>query len=144
MRLTLIAAALFLLGGTTWAAQDEYVRVDIQGIIHADSNRTPAIEANGQWFRLDLGGDRRLSRDAQFFTGQLATVSGFLYMDRNNDRNSLVIDTRRIEPVGGQPSSYNREWRDNDYRSSPPREEVIIKEKKQPLFKIPGLEINKP
>jgi len=134
MMLALALTALF--GGGAYAANDDFVRVEMKGTLHNDreGGRT-TLDANGKIYDLDLGGSRSLSTFAERHDRSVVHVIGSL---DNRDRKEVVV-VDRIE-AGSENVSYERS---QDVRSERPvvRERTIIREKKDPFFKVGPLEI---
>jgi len=117
-----------------FAAQDQFVKVEVRGTLHNDfdHNRT-TITANGYVYDVDFGGSREMARTAEKFGGSEVALKGFLHVDDKGKGCPIFwINAHSMEQLAASDVRYERPVEE--------RERVIIKEEK-PLFKAGPLEI---
>lgn len=135
----LVLAGTFLLCSTgAFAAQDEYVRVEIKGVLHNDAQGHRAtIHANGQVFDLDFVSNRNLYSNAERFDRSTVLVTGFINVEQSAAHRHWV-DVDRIEEFRPVNTAVERR---EIIEERPVQERVIIKERRDPIFKAGPLEI---
>jgi len=133
-----LAASVFLVGATAFAATDEYSRVEIKGTLHNDvQERRASINANGVTYELDLGNSREMAMRAEQLDRQPVVVNGRLFIEKGSKGDTfLVVTADELNSAGGSNVSYER----REVIQEPRR--VIVKERRSPIFKAGPLEIN--
>lgn len=133
-KLAIAAGFVLFLCVSANAAQDEFARVEVQGMLHFDFDTHKAsVDANGNKFDINFNNNRDLMRAADRFDKQIVLVSGQLsFAD-----GMAVIDANRIS--GPRDANVRYETREV-IREQPVIRERVIKEDK-PLFKAGPLEI---
>jgi hypothetical protein len=122
---------------TTYAATDEYVRVEIKGTLHNDfkEHRT-TIKANGFVYEVDFGKNDELYRSSERLDRHIVVLNGDLAVENGKNGPIFIVYPNRIADVSENAGYERREV----IQEPVVRERVIIREKK-PLFKAGPLEI---
>jgi hypothetical protein len=140
MRKLLVAVAL-LLAVSAYAAQDQFVKVDINGVLHSDINASRyTVDVNGFGYQLDFGRSVDLRRFADRHDGELVSVKGLLFTEqgRGGDCPRIIVSPSSID-LAGVPTRYDDQGRVIERQPAIHEREVIIE--KRPLFKAGPLEI---
>jgi hypothetical protein len=142
-------AFVALLGASAFAAENEFVKVTIQGKLHNDvKDRRATIEADGVIYELDFGDRRGLFATAEKHDRDIVRVSGFLRVmePRRGEMPRLLVvadDLAFVERV--HDVRYDAEPRREVIVDEPVRERVIIRDRNRDnIIKIGPLEVNKP
>lgn len=135
-----IAILALVMSATTYAATDEFARVEIKGTLHNDvkEHRT-TIKANGSVYELNFGKNDDLYRQAERLDRHIVVVNGEIMLDQDKTGTFVVVMPSRIADVSPENVTYER--RETIVEPPPVRERVIIKERRDPIFKAGPLEI---
>lgn len=137
----IIAIVGLVLSAATYAATDEYSRVEIKGTLHNDVKaRRATIKANGSIYELDFGKNDDLYRQAERLDRHIVILNGDMSLEQDKSGTYVVVYPTRIADVV-ENVSYERRERIVEPPPPPVRERVIIKEKRDPFFKAGPLEI---
>lgn len=142
-RIFVVLCAALLAGSTAFAAQDQFVRVEVKGTLHNDADGRRASLQSGDFnFSLDFGNDPGFWRFAERLDRKEVIVRGHLSVfEGRGPQPMLVIDARRIEDARASNVSFERF--DSHRHEAAPRREVIVKEEHDPpVVKLPFVEIN--
>ncbi len=142
----IMAIGATLLAASAFAAQNDYVKIQIKGQLHNDlRERRATIAANGFIYELDFGGSKTLHQFAEGHDRDTVLVEGFLRVQEADKAGALrlIVVADRLEAGGGQAVRFDPEPDVRPYEERPiVRERTIIREKhKDPFFKVGPLEI---
>ena len=136
-RILAVLGILVLFSATTYAAQDEFVQVEIKGTLHSERGGA-TISADGFRYQLDLS--PRLEKQAQGLDNRQVMVSGNLFVREGKDGcPRIFVEARRIGEFRDGEVRYERE-----VVREPVERRVIVREKEHdpPVFKAGPLEIH--
>ncbi|HYG74919.1 MAG TPA: hypothetical protein VEK08_07945 [Planctomycetota bacterium] len=136
-KIMLALALTALIGGGAYAANDDFVRVEMKGKLHSDREGGRAtLEAKGRIYELDFGGSRSLANFAERHDRDFVRVIGTLDLA---GREPLVI-VDRME-AGNENVAFERRHEVRYEERPVVRERHVIREKDDPFFKVGPLEI---
>jgi hypothetical protein len=137
---TIIALAFAaLLGASAFAAQDEFVKVDMQGKLHVDTKEGRAtLEAGGTIYGLDFGNSDSLMRFANRHDRDSVRVIGSLDTPEGV-RPMVYVD--RFEANDGENVSYEKPVQRVEERPVIREREVIHEHHHDPFIKVGPLRI---
>jgi hypothetical protein len=121
-------AMVALLGASAYAAQDEFVKVDMRGKLHTNvkEGRT-TLEVGGKIYDLDLGNSGGLLRFAERHDRDAVRIVGSLDNNTAEDARPLVF-VDKME-AGNEMVSYEKPVERRVIEERPVRERVIVRER---------------
>ena len=148
VRLLWAIAAGVALSVSAFAASDQFVRVDVKGILHSPSGGATSVEVNGAQYQVDFSRNPGLADFAARNDGQLVSLQGFLHQqfDRESECPRLVVAATGLNNAGPANTGYGQrpmqQYGQQPYnQQQQPQERTIIREESKPLFKAGPLEI---
>lgn len=96
-------ALIVAVSAPLFAATNEFVKVEMQGILHSD-NRGMSIEANGFNYLLNLSRNRGLTDFVTRNDGKAVLVQGWLDVQTDSGKacpTSLTVSADSIKPLAG-------------------------------------------
>jgi hypothetical protein len=99
-RLSLALTLVLALSASAYAAQNEdYVHVELRGILHSGEGNHAFVEANGKFYRLDLGESKNLAKFVALHDQQPVIASGSLLVDSDASGrvHNLTVDVKHFE-----------------------------------------------
>ena len=134
-----IAILALVISATSYAATDEFARVEIKGTLHNDEKAHRAtIKSNGSVYELDFGKNDDLYHQAERLDRHTVILNGEIALEQDKSGTFVVVFANRIADV---VENVTYERRETIVEPPPVRERVIIKERRDPIFKAGPLEI---